>query len=424
MHWIDWTITIVPLIAILWLAVYSKKYVRGVADYLAAGRVAGRYVIAVGSLTMGLGAITLVALVEQKYQVGFAITFWDYLVIPVGIIMGLTGYCQYRFRETRTLSFGQFLEMRYSRSLRITAASIRTLSEMLTNAIGPAIAANFLIYFIGLPHHFTVLGINLPTFAVLVAIVLIMCIITLWPGGRIALLITDTILGIINYPIFVVITGYIFFNFGWYDVIGPVMMDRVPGESFLNPFDMQKLRDFNFFALVVHLIASVLNHASWYGNDTTICGRTPHEQKMSGILGQWRNGFSQLMCLLVAIMIIALMTHGKFANQSHDIRQTLSSRIADELIADPATRDTLNTKIAAIPVQNQQIGVDAPLSQAHNLDTAYFNTALEVLGTTPEGKQQFQQYRTLFNQLMFPVAFRSRHSGVLLPAHGHAHAHD
>lgn len=58
MHFIDWIITIGPLVVVLSLAIYSARYVRGVVDYLAAGRVAGRYVISAGDLTSGLSVIT------------------------------------------------------------------------------------------------------------------------------------------------------------------------------------------------------------------------------------------------------------------------------------------------------------------------------------------------------------------------------
>ncbi len=407
MHLIDWLIVIIPVILILGISLYSKRYVRGVVDFLAAGRVAGRYVISVGDMTAGIGVITLVALVEQKYQVGYALTFWEYLVVPIGIIIGLTGYCTYRFRETRSLSIGQFLELRYSRKFRILAATIRTISEMITNAIGPAVAANFFIYFLGLPHKVMVFGMAMPTFAILVAIVLCLAMIVIWPGGRISLLISDSFQGLISYPIFVIIAGYIFLHFGWGDTIGPVMLDRVPGESFLNPFDIEKLRDFNIFALFVGIVGSVLNRASWIGNDTTNCGRTPHEQKMAGILGQWRNGFAGLMLLLVAIMIITLMTHAKFADKAHEIRSELSKQVAGEAILDPTLRAQLNTNIAAIPVQRHQIGVDTPLSQENNIDTPYMQTARATLGDTPEGNVQFQKYRTLYNQMMLPVALKN-----------------
>ena len=407
MHFVDWIITVVPVVAVLCLAVYSRKFVRGVVDYLAAGRVAGRYVISAGCLTSNLSVITLVALVESRYQVGYALSFWEFLVIPVGTIMSLTGYCIYSFRETRSLSIGQFLEMRYNRPLRITAATIRTISEMLTNAIGPAVAANFFIYFLGLPHKVMILGINLPTFGVIVAMSLCLCMVTIWPGGRISLLITDAFQGLMCYPIFVILAGYIFLNFGWSDTIGPVMMDRVEGENFINPFDIDKLRDFNIFALMVTMIGSVLNRASWIGNDTHGAGRTPHEQKMAGILGTWRNLYAGLMMLLVAVMVIALMTHQKFAEQTHEIRSELTQKVTNEAVSDPAQREHLNEQLAKIPVQSHQIGIDPPLSRENNIDTPYIETARETLSGTPQGNLEFQKFRTLYQQMMLPVALRN-----------------
>jgi len=407
MHPIDWLIVILPLALVMFLAVYSRKYVRGVVDFLAAGRVAGRYVLSAGDLTAGLSVITLVAMVESKYQIGFALGFWEYLTIPIAIIMSLTGYCTYRFRETRSLSIGQFLEMRYSKPLRVVAASIRTISEMITNAIGPAVAANFFIYFLGLPHEVMVFGINLPTFGLIVTFTLFLCMVIIWPGGRVSLLISDAFQGLMCYPIFVIIAGFIFLNFGWNDTIAPVMMDRADGESFMNPFDIEKLRDFNIFALVVTLIGSILNRASWIGNDTSGAGRTPHEQKMAGILGTWRNLYAALMMLLVAVMIIVLMTHQKFALKSHEIRGQLTQKVAQEVVSDPALREQLNTRLAEIPVQTHRIGVDAPLSRSNNMDTAFIDAAKDSLAGTPQGNLEFQQFRTLYQQMMLPVALKN-----------------
>jgi Na+/proline symporter len=407
MHLIDWLIAIVPVVLVLSIAVYSCKYVRGVVDYLAAGRVAGRYVLCAGDMTSGLSVITLVALVESKYQVGYALTFWEYLTIPVVIFMGLTGFCVYRFRETRSLSIGQFLEMRYNRPLRVVAATIRTVAEMVTNAIGPAVAANFFIYFLGLPHEVIVLGMPLPTFGLVVAISLCLCMLVIWPGGRISLLVSDAFQGLMCYPIFVIIVGYIFIHFGWHDTIAPVMMDRVDGESFINPFDIEKLRDFNIFALCVSIMGSILNKASWIGNDNTNCGRTPHEQKMAGILGNWRSLYATLMLLLVAVMIIALMTHEKFAVEAHEIRTELMQKVSDEAVPDLETRARLDANLALVVEPHHQIGVDAPLSRDDNIDTPYMETARETLAGTPEGNLQFQKFRTLYHQMMLPVALRN-----------------
>ena len=143
MHWIDWVIVIVPVFFILGLAVYVKKYVRGVADFLVAGRVAGRYVIAVGDMESALSLMVLVAMCERNYQCGMAMNFWNRLIIPLSIFMSLTGYCLYRYRQTKCMSLGQFLEIRYNRSFRVAAASVRGLADMIVNSIGPAVAARF-----------------------------------------------------------------------------------------------------------------------------------------------------------------------------------------------------------------------------------------------------------------------------------------
>ncbi|WP_269523632.1 sodium:solute symporter family protein [Coraliomargarita parva] len=406
MHWIDWLIVIIPTVFILLLSRHSRKYVHGVVDYLAAGRVAGRYVISVGDLTSALGVVTLVATAEMQYQTGYGVGFWNMLMMPLGIFMGLTGYCTYRYRETKALSLGQFLELRYSRRFRVIAAIIRTTAEMLSNAVGPAIAANFFIYYLGIPHEIMIFGIPFPCYGLVVTLVLMLAIIVIWPGGRVSLLLTDCFQGLICYPVFVVIVGYLIMNLSWGGEVSPTLMDRVDGQSFMNPMDISGLRDFNLFALVVHLCSSILNRASWIGNDTSGSGRTPHEQKMAGLLGAWRAGLSSFMMLAIAVLVITVMTHRNYAEQAQDIRTQLSEQVAGKVVGDEATREEFNRRIAAIPPQYHEIGVDAPLSQKENLDTIYFETAHEVLGDTPEGNRELQEYRTLYYQMMMPVTLR------------------
>lgn len=411
MTWIDWCITIIPMAALVWMAFYSRRYARGVVDYLAAGRIAGRYVISVGDLTAGLSVISLVAGCEQNYQTGFAVGFWGAITAPVGVFIALTGYCMYRWRETRCLSMGQFLEMRYgSKFFRIFCATLRTIAEMVTNAIGPAIATNFFIYYLGLPHRIMICGVNLPCYAIIVCLCLTLALLFILPGGRISLLITDCVQGLLCYPVFVVIVGYIILNFSWTYDIAPVMWNRVPGQSFMNPYDVSELRDFNIFALIVSLCGSVLNRAGWIGNDTSGAAKTPHEQKMAGVLGSWRNGFSWMMILLLAVVVIVFMTSphfvgkNRFNTNSTEVRQELSAKVLEEAIPDDvALRTKIIAKVKEVPSRITQEYIDSPNSQQKNLDTPYFDTVRQELGDTPEGRYQFQKFRSLYHQMMMPT---------------------
>lgn len=427
MHWIDWLILVTPLAVVVGLAIYSRRYVRGIADFLAAGRVAGRYLIAVGGMEAALAVMTLISLCEQEYQCGLAVGFWGKLIIPLSIFMSLTGYVLYRYRQTRALSMGQFLEMRYNRPLRIVAAFIRTVAEIMTNAIGPAVAARFFIYFMGFPLSVDLRGWQVSTFALVMIAVLALALLVIWPGGRISLLVTDAIQGLMSYPIFVIFTVFVLSEISWHCDVAPVMLDRVRGESFLNPMDIASLRDFNLFALIVTIIGSVLNRGAWIGNDTSGAGRTPHEQKMAGILGAWRNGFSTLMLTLLALFLITVMQAGHFADRARNVRVSLIDKVSAETIADPGVREEVVHRVTAIPPVKHVIGVDQPYSQADNPDQRYLDTArhsmnraaenrIAAAGIDPksaeagdirgENNAAFQKFRTLYYQMMMPVLLR------------------
>lgn len=410
MHWVDWLITILPIGFVVWIGIYLRRYIRGVADFVVAGRVAGRYVICVADLEIMLGVLVLIALCEERYKGGFGIAFWQNVTLPIGIFLSLTGYCVYRYRQTRAMSIGQFLEMRYNRTLRVLATIIRTVAEILTNMIGPAVAARFLVYFIGLPTHLAIAGCEVPTFMVITVILLLLCAVILWAGGTLALIVTDCVQGLICYPIFVIFCCFLLYKFSWWAEIAPVLADRVAGQSFLNPNDIAELRDFNLFALFVTLFNSVLNRASWIGGGSSGAAKTPHEQNMAALLGAWRNGLALVMCVLIALAISTFMNHRNFAVPAHEVRVALLGKISEEVLNQPSEtplRAELRAKLAVTGPQVHRIGVDQPLSYKADLDTPYLNESLTVFKKADGGMDKFQQYRTLFYQMLAAGSMRS-----------------
>ncbi|MDD5729428.1 MAG: hypothetical protein PHV59_12780, partial [Victivallales bacterium] len=262
---IDWLIVVVFLVLIVGIGIYSTKYVRSVTDFLACGRVCGRYVISVADLANGLALVTLLGYVEAHYKTGFIIGFWGTITTPVALFIALTGFVVYRFRQTKAMSFGQFIEMRYSRKLRIFASTLRSISEMLANMILPALAGRFFIYFLDLPSSFQVCGFQISTFILVMLVCLSLAISMILFGGSVTLVITDTLQGLAAFPILAIFIVFVLYKFSWANEIVPVMFDRVPGESFMNPYDIGNLRDFNLFLVFVTFFSMILNRGIGLG---------------------------------------------------------------------------------------------------------------------------------------------------------------
>ncbi len=187
------------------------------------------------------------------------------------------------------------------------------------------------------------------------------------------------------------------------------MMDRVKGESFINPYDVSKLRDFNLFLIMIWIFNAIFHRASWIGAGLSSAARNAHEQKMAGVLGVWRGQISRVFYVLIAVTIITMLNHRNFAPEAKSIRENISSNISKELIEDKAQRASFDQAIQAVPAQKHQVGVDPPLSQKHNLDTPVLEVAhkkLMELNGASEGNVKFQQYRTLFHQEMLATSMR------------------
>ena len=401
----NWLIIVIPIVAILVISVYCRRYIRDVVDYLSAGRVARRYILCVGGMEETLGVVTLISYMEIHYMTGFSMSFWQTTNIMIGMFLGLTGWCLYRFRETRAMTLGQFIEMRYNRPLRVFASVLRVAADILTELFLPAIAARFFIYFFDLPFYYTVCGVTLSTYASLMTLTMSIALFMIFAGGSVALLVTDCIQGIMCYPMFMLIVFFALYKFSWSDHIVPVMFDRVQGESFMNPFDIANMRDFNIFMLVVNVIKRILNRAVWISGGSQTSAINAHEQKMSGVLGTWRSGFATLMQVLIAIMLIVMLNHKDFSDIALKARRDLCSKTAEEVM--PELRREIEAGVDAIGEQKHEIGVDAPLSQKKNLDTVYFEAARKTFAGKPDANLHVQKFRTLYYQQLMPVTMRT-----------------
>ena len=415
MAWYDWLIVILPVLFVYGMGIYSNRYIKDVTAFLSAGRICGRYVISIGDIANGLSVIALLAYVEIHYKTGFALSFWSALSVPIGMMLGLYGFCTYRFRETKAQSIGQFFEMRYSRKFRVFAAGLRSFAEVLANMIMPALAARFFMYFLELPKNFNFLGFNFSTFNTIMIFVLFLAVSIICFGGSVAIIVTDTIQGFICYPLMTMFVLFVLYKFSWSNEVMPVLSARIAGENFLNPYDIKNLRDFNYFFLFVSMVALVFHRSSWAGSGgNSSAARSPHEQKMASLLGTWRGAIGSVFYVLIAIAVIVFLNHGTFSKDAHKIRKNLSHQIANDIIPDASLKEQLKSSIENSKEEAFYPEENAPLSQKNNVDTRYLSNVSDVLNkdtedVKTEGKNNslFQQFRTLYYQQLLPATLKN-----------------
>src|SRR3954470_12360148 len=167
MQTVDWVLTVVPIGIVLGVALYTRRYVRSVADFLAGGRCAGRYLIANAFGESAAGVANTMSKFEIVMVSGFCVTFFNVFQTPILLLVAVTGFVVYRYRQTRALTLAQFFEMRYSRRFRLFMGMLAFFAGILNYGIFPAVSSRFCVYFLGLPQSVLILGMNLPTTALI-----------------------------------------------------------------------------------------------------------------------------------------------------------------------------------------------------------------------------------------------------------------
>src|SRR5215207_9282709 len=164
---IDWILVAATLALVLFVALYTRRFVKSVADFLAGGRCAGRYLLGNARGESDSGLANTMAKFEMVLVAGFVMNFWEKIQIPVLLLVSIAGFVIYRYRETRALTLAQFLEMRYSRRFRLFMGMLAFVSGVLNYGIFPAISARFCIYFLRLPQAVHLGPFEVSTFAIL-----------------------------------------------------------------------------------------------------------------------------------------------------------------------------------------------------------------------------------------------------------------
>jgi len=337
---LDWILVFLPLLLVLVVGGYSRQYVKSVADFLSANRSAGRYLLCIARGEFQAGAVVFVAQFEILSHAGFTLIWWTWITIPIMTTLQIFGFVTYRYRETRAMTLAQFFEIRYNKSFRLFTGMIGFLAGILNFGIIPAIGSRCLVYFLDLPETVSTFSVTVPTFIPLMAFFLCITVFVALTGGLITVMVVNCLEGIMAQLFYIVIIIALLSMFSWHQ-ISDVLTAQPPHQSFVNPFDSSKIKDFNIWLVFMSLFGSIYGTMAWQNaSGYNSAGLSAHEGRMGAILSVWRETGKNAVIILLALSAITFLHHPDFAAQAAQVQAQVHQ------ISDPQAQEQMELPIA------------------------------------------------------------------------------
>lgn len=337
-HLVDWLVIALMVLGINMVAVVCRRYVKGVTDFLVAGRNVGRYVAMNSDSMVYFGAVTMVALWQVIYNSGFAGQWWHVLSTPVvGVVVALTGWGIIRFRQSRAMTIGQLLEMRYSKSTRIFFGIISYIGGILNMAIFPVVGTMFLIYFCGFPSEISLAGTEIPTILpamiLLVGISVFICL----SGGQVSLVISNFVQSIFVNVMMVAVVIFVYRMMSW-EHFAETFRAAPDSDSLIHPFRVDADRDFSIPFFLFSLFWVCYNVVSWAPDVMQVASvKDSQEARMMRVFSYTKYLFLLgLGFVVLPLAAYVLMHHPDFSVQASKVQQILAGienkQVSDQMI--------------------------------------------------------------------------------------------
>lgn len=389
---IDWLIISSLLVFMVWASLKTRKYQTCVADFLVANRCAGRYMLGVSEGIASVGVVTVIAMFEAYYEAGFSLIWWGIGYNIFLLVVALSGWVVYRYRQTRVMTLAQLLEMRYSRRFRVFAGFLIFASGTLNFGIFPAIGARFFQHFCGLPAINCSLGFfeaDVVYGLILFALVAFALFFT-FMSGQIAVMVIAFIQGTIFNAIFCFVLIYLLVKVSWSDVIG-ILSQSPQGQSMINPFDAGQTQNFNVWYYIIQSFGVFYCVRAWQGNQGYFgAALNAHEARMGNILGLLRTLIQQFSIFIIPVFAYVLIRHVSYPELAAAVSGHLNS-LGDEVLQKQLTTTVILAKY--LPVGVLGMFAAAMLAAQISTDDTYMHSWGSIFiqdVVVPLRKKQFQ----------------------------------
>ena len=324
MGWIQWTLIVTFLVGLSGSGWFCKRYVKGVGDWLVAGRGCGKYLGATAGEAASYGAITFLGMLQMAYVAGPVI--WLLLTIELlcFLAIAVTGWGIFRLRETRVLTINELLERRYSRRLRIFCGFVCFVSGVLNMGIFPIVTGRFITYFCQLPLAFFVFGLGpIPTLPLVTAVLVFVAVLLCVFGGQVSLVLTDFIQWVIMTAMIIAIAVAAYLVVNW-ELISQSIHAAADPVAMVNPLAPKANAPYGFWWLAMFTFQRFFIVLSWVpGSVRGQTATTPRESKLMWIMSQLRT-VTNIGILFAGVACFAYMTLPAFTDQAEQILASLN----------------------------------------------------------------------------------------------------
>ena len=182
LSWIDLAIVLLYVGGTIVAGTVARSAIKGVSDFLVAGRTLKTHMAVATMVSTGLGLVTVMYFAEEGFKNGFAPFIIGVIATVVHIAIGKTGFIVSRLRHLKVMTVPEFYEIKYTRGVRLLGGCILALAGTLNMSLFPILGSKFVVGFTGLD-----IGYVKPVMIAMLAVVVVYTLM----GGMVSVVLTD-----------------------------------------------------------------------------------------------------------------------------------------------------------------------------------------------------------------------------------------
>ncbi len=225
---LDWIIVGAYLLGTVAVGVYVNRFIKGMGDFLVAGRSLKTRLGVATMIGSELGLVTAMYSAQKGFTGGFAAFHIGLLAGVTALVIGLTGFIVVPLRRTGVMTIPEFYEQRFgSRRLRIFGGLILAVSGILNMGLFLKAGAVFVTGLTGIQDATAIKAV--------MTVMLLLVLVYTALGGMVSVIITDYVQFVVLSFGLVLACLVAVSQLGWQNIVETV--DVVHGAAGFNPFD-------------------------------------------------------------------------------------------------------------------------------------------------------------------------------------------